>query len=147
MNGTAFDTLAAAKALREAGFEDRQAEAVAGVVRDAVGADKASGKYEWSDLPSIIVNSYMSMYGPAELRFWQRMLVALAGSITFFYAWWPHFEKNWPQQYQHFAILIVGSFLYAFLCSWKTHTLGPIRIYILSFLFPFFIWFFVSGNL
>ena len=28
-----FDTLAAAKALREAGFEDRQAEGVAGVVR------------------------------------------------------------------------------------------------------------------
>ena len=29
-----FDTLAAAKALREAGFEDRQAEGVAGVVRN-----------------------------------------------------------------------------------------------------------------
>ena len=40
MNGTAFDTLAAAKALREAGFEDRQAEAVTGVVRHAVGADR-----------------------------------------------------------------------------------------------------------
>ena len=40
MNGIAFDTLAAAKALREAGFEDRQAEAVAGVVRHAVGADR-----------------------------------------------------------------------------------------------------------
>ena len=33
MNGTTFDALAAAKALREAGFEDRQAEGVAGVVR------------------------------------------------------------------------------------------------------------------
>ena len=30
MNGTAFDTLAAANALRDAGFEDRQAEALAG---------------------------------------------------------------------------------------------------------------------
>ena len=40
MNGTAFDTLAAAKALREAGFEDRQAEAVTGVVRHAVGAGR-----------------------------------------------------------------------------------------------------------
>lgn len=40
MNGIAFDTLAAAKALREAGFEDRQAEAVTGVVRHAVGADR-----------------------------------------------------------------------------------------------------------
>ena len=35
MNGIAFDTLAAARALREAGFEDRQAEAVVGVVRRA----------------------------------------------------------------------------------------------------------------
>ena len=40
MNGIAFDTLAAAKALRAAGFEDRQAEAVTGVVRHAVGADR-----------------------------------------------------------------------------------------------------------
>ena len=40
MNGTTFDTLAAAKTLREAGFEDRQAEAVAGVMRHAVGADR-----------------------------------------------------------------------------------------------------------
>ena len=47
MNGIAFDTLAAARALREAGFEDRQAEAprrrggrLAGVVRHAVGADR-----------------------------------------------------------------------------------------------------------
>ncbi len=42
MNGIAFDTLAAARALREAGFEDRQAEAVVGVVRRAVDADHDS---------------------------------------------------------------------------------------------------------
>ncbi len=35
MSGTTFDALAAAGTLREAGFEDRQAEAVAGVVRHA----------------------------------------------------------------------------------------------------------------
>ena len=40
MNGIAFDTLAASKALRDAGFEDRQAEAVTGVVRHAVGAGR-----------------------------------------------------------------------------------------------------------
>ena len=40
MNGTTFDALAAAGTLREAGFEDRQAEAVAGVVRHAVDADR-----------------------------------------------------------------------------------------------------------
>lgn len=41
MNGATFDALAAAGALRAAGFEDRQAEAVAGVVRRAVSADRA----------------------------------------------------------------------------------------------------------
>ena len=40
MNGTTFDALAAAGTLREAGFGDRQAEAVAGVVRHAVDADR-----------------------------------------------------------------------------------------------------------
>ena len=38
MNGTTFDALDATKAFREAGFGDRQAEAVAGVVRRAVNA-------------------------------------------------------------------------------------------------------------
>ena len=38
---TAFDTLAASKALREAGFDQRQAEAVAGAMRQAVTADSA----------------------------------------------------------------------------------------------------------
>ena len=42
MNGTTFDALAAAGTLREAGFEDRQAEAVAGVVRHAVDADRGA---------------------------------------------------------------------------------------------------------
>ena len=35
MNGITFDTLAAAKTLAQTGFEDRQAEAVTGVVRRA----------------------------------------------------------------------------------------------------------------
>lgn len=39
---TAFDTLAASKALREAGFDQRQAEAVAGAMREAVTADRAA---------------------------------------------------------------------------------------------------------
>ena len=36
MTVTAFDTYAAAKALREAGFDDRQAEAAVTMVRDAM---------------------------------------------------------------------------------------------------------------
>ena len=35
MTGTTFDALAATRTLRDAGFEDRQAEAVAGVMRHA----------------------------------------------------------------------------------------------------------------
>ena len=42
MSGTTFDALAAAGTLREAGFGDRQAEAVAGVVRHAVDADRGA---------------------------------------------------------------------------------------------------------
>ena len=36
----AFDTLAAAKALRGAEFDERQAEAITAVVRHAIGADR-----------------------------------------------------------------------------------------------------------
>ena len=42
MSGTTFDALAAAGTLRDAGFGDRQAEAVAGVVRHAVDADRGA---------------------------------------------------------------------------------------------------------
>ena len=42
MSGTTFDALAAAGTLREAGFEDRQAEAVAGVMRSAVDAERGA---------------------------------------------------------------------------------------------------------
>ena len=40
MNGTTFDALAATETLVQAGFDERQARAVAGVVRQAVGADR-----------------------------------------------------------------------------------------------------------
>ena len=36
----AFDTYAAAKRLRDAGFDERQAEAAVSMVRDAAGADR-----------------------------------------------------------------------------------------------------------
>ena len=42
MSGTTFDALAAVGTLRDAGFGDRQAEAVAGVVRHAVDADRGA---------------------------------------------------------------------------------------------------------
>lgn len=40
MNAAAFDTYAAAKRLRDAGFDEDQAEAAVSMVRDAVGHDR-----------------------------------------------------------------------------------------------------------
>ena len=40
MNAATFDTCTAAKRLRDAGFDERQAEAAVSMVRDAVGADR-----------------------------------------------------------------------------------------------------------
>ena len=40
MNAVAFDTCTAAKHLRDAGFDERQAEAAVAMVRDAVGAGR-----------------------------------------------------------------------------------------------------------
>ena len=40
MNAATFDTCAAAKRLRDAGFDERQAEAAVSMVRDAAGADR-----------------------------------------------------------------------------------------------------------
>ena len=40
MNATTFDTLAAARDLEAAGVERRQAEAIAGTVRQAINADR-----------------------------------------------------------------------------------------------------------
>ena len=40
MSAAAFDTYTAAKRLRAAGFDERQAEAAVSMVRDAVGADR-----------------------------------------------------------------------------------------------------------
>ena len=40
MNGTTFDALDATETLERAGFDERQARAVAGVVRQAVDADR-----------------------------------------------------------------------------------------------------------
>ena len=61
MNGTTCDALAAARALRNAGFEDRQAEAVAGVVRHAVSVDRA-GLATRADLEAAIAGLEARIY-------------------------------------------------------------------------------------
>ena len=40
MNAATFDTYTAAKRLRDAGFDERQAEAAVSMVRDAAGAER-----------------------------------------------------------------------------------------------------------
>ena len=117
---------------------------------------------EWSDLPSLIVDWYMSMFGSAKLRFWQRFLVALAGSATFIVvAWFPKLllqhsvwegmeEYAWMEKYYirplSYLVSIACIPLFAFLCSWKTFAIGPIRLYAISFLFSLLIWTLVTDT-
>ena len=61
MNGTTCDALAAARALRDAGFEDRQPEAVAGVVHHAVSVDRA-GLATRADLEAAIAGLEARIY-------------------------------------------------------------------------------------
>lgn len=81
MNGTTFDALDATKALREAGFGDRQAEAprlrggrLAGVVRRAVCADrdtlatKADVVAVRSDLATLRANMRSDLYRALRIQ-------------------------------------------------------------------------------
>ena len=100
----------------------------------------------------MIVNWCVPVFGSVKMRFWQRMLVALAGSTTFTAVWWARVRIERAELFFDEEIFGVGfilagflipiylSFLYAFLCSWKIHNLGPIRIYALSIIFPYLVW-------
>ena len=61
MAALAFDTLKAAKALRAAGFDDAQAEAVISTVGDAVGGNVAT-KADLRDLELRITHRFESLY-------------------------------------------------------------------------------------
>lgn len=52
---TVFDTPAASKALREAGFDQHQAEAVAGAMREAVTADRAALATKADLYPALLI--------------------------------------------------------------------------------------------
>ena len=112
---------------------------------------------KWSDLPSMIVNWCMPVFGSVELRLRQRMLLALAGSGTFIAAWWSRLLAERPKWFQYiderfpsisfillldavYLIPIIFALLFAVLCSWKIRTLGPIRIYVLAFILPYLVW-------
>ena len=59
MTTTAFDTLATARDLEAAGVERRQAEAIAGAVRQAVSADRGElvTKVDLADLETRLMNT------------------------------------------------------------------------------------------
>ena len=78
-DAAAFDALASTKTLRDAGFEDRQAEAVAGVVRD--GRAGLATKADLDNLEARMESRIASL----ETRLIARMdggLVALGTSIS-----------------------------------------------------------------
>ena len=61
MNTVTFDTYTAAKHLRDAGFDERQAEAAVSMVRDAVGADRDALATK-ADLDAKLAALEMRMY-------------------------------------------------------------------------------------
>lgn len=93
--------------------------------------------------------------GSSELYFWQRILVTLAGSATFFAALLAHFAVTNPDWYVNIrripdfvllgefgvtvVVFIYGAF-FALLCAWRTRRFGPMRLYALSFFFPYLFW-------
>ena len=83
MGTLAFDTLKAAKALREAGFEEAQAEAVVATVGDAMGANVATK----ADLPEPRTDLQAEITGlradvaAFEARFIRRLWLMAAGIV------------------------------------------------------------------
>ena len=117
-------------------------------------------RVKWSGLPSALVDWYMSMFGSSDLRLWQRILISMAGSVTFFLAlgwflvtvnpeWFAYLTRDSEDgslilsSWAVYFILICCAFIFAFLCSWKSRMLGPIRLYAISFLLPYVAWIFV----
>ena len=69
----AFDTLAAAKALRGAEFDERQAEAITTVVRHAIGADRDEPATK-TDLKAEV--------GALEARIYRALWLQAAGLVA-----------------------------------------------------------------
>ena len=77
MNGTTFDALAATKTLRDAGFGDRQAESVAGVVRDG-----RSGLATKADLDALESRLHATLYRALWIQ--GGAIIAILAAIEFF---------------------------------------------------------------
>ena len=84
MTVATFDTCAAAKTLRDAGFDERQAEAAVAMVRDAVTegvATKADVARLEPRIAELKVTMLLAVFGAAGLLF-AALAFARAGSIA-----------------------------------------------------------------
>ena len=79
MNTATFDTYTAAKRLREAGFDERQAEAAVSMVRDAAGADRADLATK-ADLAGLEARMYRALWIQAAALIGTQL--AIAGFIV-----------------------------------------------------------------
>ena len=75
MNTAAFDTYTAAKRLRDAGFDERQAEAAVSMVRDAVGADRDALATK-ADLDALEMRMYRALWIQAAALIGTQLAIA-----------------------------------------------------------------------
>ena len=75
MNTAAFDTYTAAKRLRDAGFDERQAEAAVSMVRDAVGADRDALATK-ADLAALEMRMYRALWIQAAALIGTQLAIA-----------------------------------------------------------------------
>ena len=79
MSTATFDTYTAAKRLREAGFDERQAEAAVSMVRDAAGADRVDLATK-ADLAELRADLYRALWIQAAALIGTQL--AIAGFIV-----------------------------------------------------------------
>ena len=75
MNAATFDTCTAAKRLRDAGFDERQAEAAVSMVRDAVGADRDALATK-ADLAELRADLYRALWIQAAALIGTQLAIA-----------------------------------------------------------------------
>lgn len=142
----------------EEAFADAISKSLGARRRERTHVGGRTGSMTWSGL---LYRLYISTFGSSELPWWQRISIALAGSMTFFAALLAHFAVTLPEWYKQIQIwdeledtsdsfllndggvttvvLGYGAF-FALLCAWKIGKIGPLRLYALSFFFPYLFW-------
>ena len=127
------------------------ARAVAGVLDEWPDSRRAGGL---TAAAAAFARWYLSAFESAQLPRWQRFVVALTGSGTFCLALTIYLLPNYGEAWLSTAeedfyflpldILFYGAIfftlLFAFLCSWNNRMNGPLRLYAISFLFPYAVW-------